>query len=78
MVRDEVVSLLLPVPGVAVFVGVFAIPITALGAYPIVIWLLKRGSLTLGHTFAGAAMLGTIPGLLGDLLAVRRLAERSD
>jgi hypothetical protein len=69
---------LIPVVGVAFFVGIFAIPITALGAYPVIMRLLRRGTLTLRHSLLGGALLGTIPGLVGDALTAARLAERND
>ena len=69
---------LMPVAGVAFFVGIFAMPISALGAYPVIMRLLRRGTLTLPHSLLGGALLGTIPGLIGDALTATRLAERGD
>ena len=69
---------LMPVVGVAVFVGIFAMPIAALGAYPVIMRLLRRGTLTLRNSLLSAALLGTIPGLIGDALTAARLAERND
>ena len=69
---------LMPVVGVAIFVGIFAMPITALGAYPLIMRLLRRGTLTLRRSLLGAALLGMIPGVIGDALTAARLAERND
>ena len=44
--------------------GIASIFVTGFGAFPLLVWLLKRGPVTLFHTLVAGAALGNLPGAL--------------
>lgn len=51
-----------------VVVGIVATLITVLVAYPTLLWILKRGPITLSTTLISGALLGNIPAALAAVL----------
>jgi hypothetical protein len=45
-------------------IGMASVFVIGFGAFPLLVWLLKRGSVTLSHTLVAGAALGNLPGAL--------------